>query len=209
MTDTADPKIYLITPPEIDLQGEFSDRLRSVFEAFDIACLRLSLSSSDERVLGKTADLLREVCHAHEVAIVIERHMLLVEPFGLDGVHLADGAKNLAKARKLLGKDAIVGAYCAASRHAGMSAAEIGADYVSFGPVTVSNLDDGEIAKEDLFEWWSQMIEVPVIAEGRFDQQSAAAIAQHVDFLAFGDEIWSSADPIAELNTLMQAKHPS
>ena len=53
------------------------------------------------------------------------------------------------------------------------------------------------------------MIDVPVIAEGRFDQHSAAAIAQHVDFLAFGDEIWSSADPVAELNTMMQAKHPS
>ena len=209
MIQPADPKIYLITPTEIDLQGYFPEQLSAIFANFDIACLRMSLSSTDERLLGKTADALREICHAHDIAIIIERHMLLVEPFGLDGVHLTDGAKNVAKARKHLGKDAIVGANCAASRHTGLNAGEIGADYVSFGPVTASNLDDGKIAGTELFEWWSQMIEVPVVAEGRFDRRSAALIGQHADFLALGGEIWGSEDPVAELRAMMDFTHPN
>ncbi len=208
MIQPADPKIYLITPTEIDLQGYFPEQLSAIFANFDIACLRMSLSSTDERLLGKTADALREICHAHDIAIIIERHMLLVEPFGLDGVHLTDGAKNVAKARKHLGKDAIVGANCAASRHTGLNAGEIGADYVSFGPVTASNLDDGKIAGTELFEWWSQMIEVPVVAEGRFDRRSAALIGQHADFLALGGEIWGCEDPVAELRAMMDFTHP-
>lgn len=209
MTEPAHPKIYLITPMEIDLQGSFPEQLSAIFANFDIACLRLGLSSTDERLLGKTADALREICHVHEVAIILERHMLLVEPFGLDGVHLVDGAKNVAKARKLLGKGAIVGTYCAASRHSGLTAGEIGADYVSFGPVTASNLHDGEIAGTELFQWWSQMIEVPIVAEGRFDRKSAALVGQHADFLAFGSEIWISKDPVAELRAMMGFTNPA
>ena len=203
MRASSSPKIYLITPTEINLQGSFPEQLNAVFANFDIACLRMGLSSTDERVLGKTADILRENCHANEVAIIIERHTLLVEPFGLDGVHLPDGAKNVSKARKLLGKEAIVGAHCAASRHTGLSAGEIGADYVTFGPVTASKLDDREIAGTELFEWWSHTIEVPVVAEGRFDRESAALVGQYADFLAFGREIWAHEDPVAKLREMM------
>ena len=209
MTESSGPKIYLVTPTEIDLQGSFPEQLSAVFANFDIACLRMGLSSTDKSVLGKTADILRENCHAHEVAIIIERHMLLVEPFGLDGVHLPDGAKNVPKARKLLGKEAIVGAHCAASRHTGLRAGEIGADYVTFGPVTTSKLDEGKIAMTELFEWWSQMIEVPVVAEGRFDQDSAALIGQHADFLAFSSEVWAYEDPVKELSEMMRFIKPS
>ena len=208
MTEFSDPKIYLITPTDIDLQGSFPEQLSAVFANFDVACLRMGLSSTDERVLGKTADILRENCHAHDVAIIIERHMLLVESFGLDGVHLTDGAKNVSKARKLLGSEAIVGAHCAASRHTGLSAGEVGADYVSFGPVTASKLDDGKIARTELFEWWSQLIEVPVVAEGRFDRDSAGLIGQHADFLAFGSEIWAQEDPVTKLRELMEFINP-
>ena len=208
MTESSDPKIYLITPTDIDLQGSFPEQLSAVFANFDVACLRMGLSSTDEHVLGKTADILRESCHAHDVAIIIERHMLLVESFGLDGVHLTDGAKNVSKARKLLGSEAIVGAHCAASRHTGLSAGEVGADYVSFGPVTASKLDDGKIARTELFEWWSQLIEVPVVAEGRFDRDSAGLIGQHADFLAFGSEIWAQEDPVTKLRELMEFINP-
>ena len=36
--------------------------------------------------------------------------------------------------------DAIVGAFCGTSRHDGMTAGEMGADYVSFGPVAAVSL---------------------------------------------------------------------
>ena len=58
-------------------------------------------------------------------------------------MHLSDGARQVRAVRKALGKDAIVGAYAHASRHEGLTAGEIGADYVSFGPVGATGLGDG------------------------------------------------------------------
>ncbi len=139
---------------------------------------------------GRAADACREVCHARDVAIVIDTHVALAERHGLDGVHLTDGARTIRKVRKTMGDDAIIGTYCGASRHDGMTAAEIGADYIAFGPVGDTDLGDGTKADKELFAWWSAMIEVPVVAEGALTVQIVRDLTAVTDFFAIGDEIW-------------------
>ena len=136
---------------------------------------------------------------------MIESHILMVERLGLDGVHLIDHARSVRQVRKDLGEDAIVGAYCAASRHDGMTAGELGADYVSFGPVGESPLGDGTRAQPDLFEWWSQMIEVPVVAEGALDTDLIRTLTPHTDFFGIGEEIWRHDDPAQALRAFRAA----
>lgn len=196
------PQIYLITPQAVELSS-FPNRLAAVLDAVEVACLRLALASNDEDEVARTADSLREVAHARDVALVIERHLNMVERLGLDGVHLTDGARSVRAARKALGEDAIVGAYCGASRHDAMSAGEAGADYVSFGPVAATGLGDGTVAEDGLFEWWSQMIEVPVVAEGGLSAGRITALAGMTDFFGIGPEIWAEDDPAAALRSLM------
>jgi thiamine-phosphate pyrophosphorylase len=137
------------------------------------------------------------------VAVVIDDHLLLAERLGLDGVHLTDGARSVRKARKDLGADAIVGAFCSASRHDGMSAGEAGADYVAFGPVGTTRLGDGSQAPFDLFEWWSEVIEVPVIAEGALTVELIERFGPVTDFFAVGAEIWGAERPVDALKALL------
>ena len=136
------------------------------------------------------------------MALVIDSHVALAERLGLDGVHLNDGARSVRKVRKQLGADAIVGAFCGTSKHDGMNAGEAGADYISFGPVGETALGDGQTADFELFEWWSQMIELPVVAEGAIDEDVVARLAPVVDFFAIGDEIWREDDAVAALTRL-------
>ena len=204
MADTEHAQVYLITPPQIDLDI-FPNQLSGILDATDVACVRLSLATTDEALLSKTADVLRALTHARDVALVISEHILMVERLGLDGVHLVDGAKSVRKARQELGNDAIVGAYCGNSRHDGITAGEANADYVSFGPTSATALGDGTIAEPDLFSWWSEMIEVPVIAEGSLNEEMIIALSSKTDFFAFGTEIWSTEDPAATLARFVNA----
>ncbi len=205
MADATDqPQIYLITPSDFDLSG-FPDRLAACLDAVPVGCVRLALASRDEDRIGRAADALREVTHARDVALVIESHVLLVGRLGLDGVHLTDAARSVRKVRKDLGEDAIVGTFCGTSRHDGMTAAELGADYVCFGPVGATPLGDGSRAEQELFAWWSQMIEVPVVAEGALDPALIRALAPHTDFFGIGDEIWRGDDPVEDLRALAAA----
>ncbi|MBP6738021.1 MAG: thiamine phosphate synthase [Rhodobacteraceae bacterium] len=202
MSDAERPQITLITPPAFDLEV-FPDRLAAVLDSTEIACLRLSLASRDEDELLRAADACRLIAHERDVAIVIEDHLLLVERLGLDGVHLSDGARSVRKARKDLGADAIVGAYCGVTRHEGMSAGEAGADYAAFGPLGETALGKGERVDFDLFEWWSQVIEVPCIAEGALTVELIEKFGPVTDFFGIGAEIWGADDPAAALKALI------
>ncbi|GAA3876481.1 thiamine phosphate synthase [Celeribacter arenosi] len=198
------PQIYLATPAAFDLDS-FPDRLAAVLDAQDVACVRIALASHDEDFLGRAADACRDVCHARDVAVVIDTHIALAERHGLDGVHLLDGSRSVRKARKALGDDAVVGAFCGTSRHDGLTAGEAGADYIAFGPVGGTALGDGTVAEKDLFAWWSEMIEVPVVAQGALDAGIIADFAPVTDFFALGEEIWSADDPAGTLATLIAA----
>ena len=196
------PQITLITPPVLDLDI-FPSVLARVMDGVEIACLRLSLASKDPDDIGRAADAARVVAHARDVAIVIENHALFVERHGLDGIHLTDGSRAIRALRKDLGADAIVGSFCGISRHEGMSAGEAGADYVAFGPIGEAGLGLGTQAPRDLFEWWSEMIEVPVIAEGALTSSLVESFAPVTDFFALGPEIWGAEDPLAALKAIL------
>ena len=204
MADADPPRLYLITPPEFEL-SRFPDQLAEVLDATEVACLRLALSTHDEDRLCRAADACREVTTARDVALVIDTHFVLAERLGLDGVHLTDGARSVRKARKALGPDAIVGSFCGTSRHEGMNAGESGADYISFGPAGLSTLGDGIQAEPELFDWWSQMIELPVVAEGALDADTIRTLAPFTDFFGLGTEIWNSDTPRDALQPLLDA----
>ncbi|MEM6660503.1 MAG: thiamine phosphate synthase [Pseudomonadota bacterium] len=198
--DREQPQLYLLTPPVFDL-STFPDQLAALLDAHDIACIRLALATHDEDRIARAADACRAVAHARDVAIVVADHAGLAERLGLDGVHLSSAKQSVRDARKALGPDAIVGSFCAASRHDGLIAGEAGADYVAFGPI--APFGDIAAAEDDLFQWWSDVVEVPVVAEGGLSPASIARLAFSTDFFAIGEEIWSAEDPAAAFATLI------
>lgn len=196
------PQLYLVTPPSFDLDS-FVPQLARILDAQAVACLRLELASRDEDAILRAGDALRELSHARDIPLVITDHVLMVERLGLDGVHLSDPGTGIRKLRDGLGADAIIGAHCGNLRHDGMAAGEAGADYIAFGPVGETLLGDGAHAERELFEWWSELIEVPVVAEGFLTPALVENLAPVTDFLAIGPEIWGADDPLAQLRKLI------
>lgn len=190
MSQAEQPQTYLITPEAVD--HGFAETLAAVLDAHPVACVRLDLATRDEDRIARAADLLREVTHARDVALVVTDKVELAERLGLDGVHLSPGG-SVREARKLLGPDAIVGAHAGTSRHDGMNAGEAGADYVAFDAS----------AGHDLFAWWTEMIELPVVAEGALTPETIQTLAPVTDFFGIGDEIWTSDQPKAALKQLL------
>ena len=88
------PKIYLITPPVIDI-NVFPDQLASILDAHEIACVRLALATASEDTISRAADICRDIAHKRDVAIVLSDHTSLSERLGLDGVHLEDSSKSV------------------------------------------------------------------------------------------------------------------
>ena len=199
MTESREaPQLYLIVTDGPTWDGE---RLAALLDAVQVACIRLETANRDEAEISAWVDDMREVAHARDVAILLAEHVELAARLGLDGVHL-NGSRDVRDARKTLGKEAIVGSYCGASRHAGLTAGEIGANYISFGPVSETALGTGTVVESEVFAWWSEAIELPVVAEGGLSAEAIAALAGYVDFFALGPEVTSASDPVQALKNI-------
>lgn len=189
-------RLYLATPPQLEPEP-FKALLDRALATGQVACLRLDLGPAPEAAWRTAASALQPVAHAHDVALVIAEHHRLVEPLGLDGVHLATSRTTVREARRVLGPDRIVGAFAGASRHLAMTLAEAGADYIALGPVgEIGALGDGTRADDELFEWWSEMIETPVVAEGGVTPEDAARLADRADFVVPDLGVWDAPEGI-------------
>ncbi|MGB2449146.1 MAG: thiamine phosphate synthase, partial [Parvibaculales bacterium] len=130
-------RLYLITPPQIDLQA-FAPRLDEALSAGDVACLQLRLKNTDnhpadEELIAEAIAQLMPVAHRHDVAFILNDNPELAAKYDCDGVHIGQNDMAYAAARAIMGDDKIIGVTCHDSKHLAMEAGEAGADYVAFG----------------------------------------------------------------------------
>ena len=196
------PQIYLISPPQIKLD-DFFKKLKKIAQKVEISCLRLSLSSSLENNIIETTINVKSLTDSLGIPILIEDHYKLVPQLNLNGVHLTNGSKSVKHVRKYLGSKYIIGAYCGNSKHNALIAAENGADYISMGPLVTQNLGNEDVVPIEIFSWWSEFIEIPIVAEGALNKHIIEELSSNTDFIAITNEIWDTADIEKSLKDLI------
>jgi thiamine-phosphate pyrophosphorylase len=187
-----DCRLYLITPPALDLDP-FGENLKAALGAGDVACLQLRLKDVADEVVLRAAEHLMPICVAHDVAFIINDRPDLAARLGADGVHIGQEDASYEEARRLMGKDAVIGVTCHASRHLAIEAAEAGADYVAFGAFFPTTTKEPKARAEvDILEWWSGIMTVPAVAIGGITVENCAPLVEAgADFLAVSAGIWA------------------
>ncbi len=79
------------------------------------------------------AGALKELCHAHNIPLIINDQPELAKYIGADGVHIGQEDSQLTYAREVLGNKAIIGVSCYDSVELAIQAQQLSADYVAFG----------------------------------------------------------------------------
>lgn len=127
------------------------------------------------------ADALKALAHPRDVALLIVDDVAAALALGLDGAHLRLVDRDFRGARAALGEQRILGAFCGVSRHAAMTAGDLGADYVAFGPCDIG---EHAPAAADLLGWWQEVMEPPCVAWAAPQEARAAWDAAGADFVA-------------------------
>lgn len=127
------------------------------------------------------------------VAFIANDRPDLAAELGADGVHIGQDDIPYAEARARVGKDAIVGVTCHASRHLAVEAAEAGADYVAFGAFFPTATKEAKTRADiDLLAWWSDVMTVPCVAIGGITVENARPLIEAgADFLAVSAGVWN------------------
>jgi thiamine-phosphate pyrophosphorylase len=176
------------------LTAKLDAQLTQALADTSAACVLLC---NNDRQMDETLDRLLDLVQTAGIACLIEDDVARAERLGADGVHIPADAELYRHARASLGESANIGVGCGLDRHAAMSLAEMGADYVAFGPEAAGDIDAIDQCAE-LIAWWSEIFVVPSVAWNIDDVERAARLASlGADFLAPSRAIWQDDDAAA------------
>ena len=204
--------LYLIPPPVIKDMQAFSNVLDDVLATGEVVCLQLRLKDVDDEAIIAAVETFLPICHAHEVALLINDRADLAAQTGADGVHLGQTDGDLASARSLLGADKEIGVTCHASKDLAFVAGDQGANYVAFGAFFESDTkpDASKADTKTLMEIltdWDEVTDVPCVAIGGITPENCRQVADAgAHFVAVSGSVWGHKDgPVAAVKAFGKA----
>jgi thiamine-phosphate pyrophosphorylase len=166
-----------------------TDLVVAVAQALDngavVVQYRDKVPADGERRRHEAGALVR-LCRKRRVPLIVNDDIVLARDVGADGVHLGreDGA--VSEARRILGRDALVGVSCYASLERAENAAAAGADYVAFGAFFPSSTKPGATPVSMAVPMMARTrIDLPIVAIGGITPDNGSKLlASGVDMLA-------------------------
>lgn len=135
--------------------------------------------SPDRPSRERQARALLQLCHQHDVPLIINDDVELAIVIGADGVHLGHQDMALDEARVRLGPRAVIGISCHDSLEQAVRAVHAGADYVAFGSFFYSPSKPGAVrAPLSLLESARHTLNVPLCAIGGITPDNGAALVK-------------------------------
>ena len=115
--------------------NERYDYLDGVRMALEGGCrwIQLRMKDASEEEVLKTAESTRKLCRQYDAVFLLDDYVELVERSGADGVHLGKDDMPIDEARRLLGKDKIIGGTANTFEDV-KRIYSAGADYIGCGP---------------------------------------------------------------------------
>ncbi len=189
-------RLYLITPPRLDDLAGFGRLLARALDGGDVAALQIRLKDVGDDIIAAATDVISPIAQSRGAALIMNDRPDLAAKLGCDGVHIGQSDANYAEARRLVGKERMVGVTCHDSRHLAMEAAEAGADYVAFGAFYPTATKDAPTrADPEVLSIWQETMAIPCVAIGGITVETAREMARAgADFVAVSAGVWGHPD---------------
>ncbi|MDP6785716.1 MAG: thiamine phosphate synthase [Rhodospirillales bacterium] len=192
-------RLYLITPPRIDV-ADFAEDLARALDGGDVACVQLRLKEAADDDIRRAAEALLAVTRERGVELLMNDRPDLARETGCDGVHVGQQDATYEAARQAVGAEGVVGVTCHGSRDLAVEAAAKGADYVALGAFYPTDTKEAKArAEPDILAWWSEMTTVPSVAIGGITPANCPPLVRAgADFLAVVAAVWNHPDGPAQ-----------
>jgi thiamine-phosphate pyrophosphorylase len=169
-------RLHLLT--DVVLQSRFShEDLARLGIAGGADTIQLREKGGSTRRMIEVAKSMFAVCRSARVPFIVNDRIDVAIASEADGVHLGQSDFPIPLARKLLGKEKLIGGSAATLEEARICLAE-GADYVGFGPVymTGSKKDAGPVSGLGVLKQVVETIPLPIIAIGGITAENVLEI---------------------------------
>ena len=195
--------IYLISPQKIKGRS-FYKKLNNVLKTNKVKYFQLRLKKTSNLNLLKISKKIKRIVKKNKVKFLINDKPLIAKIVGADGCHIGQKDMKFITARKILGKNKIIGVTCHNSKKLAIKARKCGANYIAFGSFFKSPTKKTAFrANLEILRWAKKKINMPVVAIGGINNSNYKKIlSSGADFIACSNYIWNNKkiDPISAIN---------
>lgn len=194
--------LYAVTPDVADTE----ELVASVEAAIDggARAVQYRNKSASAELRRAQAYALAVLCRSRDVLYIVNDDPELAAVVSADGVHLGEDDADIAKARAIVGDQALIGASCYNDLSRARALADAGADYLAFGSMYPSSVKPGARRASLELLGAARSLGVPIVAIGGIDAENAAEVVEAgADAVAVisavfdSDDVESAAERIA------------
>ncbi len=195
--------IYLISPQKIK-GGKFYKDLNILLKTNKVKYFQLRLKKISTSNLIKIAKKIKKITKKNNVKLIINDKPFVAKTIGADGCHIGQKDMDFFSAKKILGKNKIIGVTCHNSKKLALKANRQGASYVAFGSFFKSHTKKTTFrANLQLLRWAKKKINMPTVAIGGINSLNYNKILLNgANYIACSNYIWNNKkiDPISAIN---------
>ena len=195
--------IYLISPQKIK-GSKFYEDLNILLKTKKVKFFQLRLKKISTSNLIKIAKKIKKITKKNNVKLIINDKPFVAKKIGADGCHIGQKDMDFFSARKILGKNKIIGVTCHNSKKLALKANRQGAGYVAFGSFFKSHTKKTTFrANLQLLRWAKKKINMPTVAIGGINSSNYKKILLNgASYIACSNYVWNNKkiDPISAIN---------
>ncbi len=196
--------LYLITDRKQAPNGRLSEAVEAALRG-GVKAVQLREKDLSGRSLFDTALAMRELTSRYGAKLIINDRADISLAVAADGVHLGGESIPAHAARKILGREKLIGVSCH-DRSGALAARDDGADFITFGPVyyTPSKARYGDPVGIAALRQTTETLGIPVFALGGIKPGNVGeVIAAGAHGIALISAIIASNDPEKETAELL------
>jgi thiamine-phosphate pyrophosphorylase len=188
------PALYFITDSSLTKKNIFSDVKNAIAGGATIIQYREKNKTFKEQ--KKEALKIKKICK-NKAIFIVNDSLKLAKKINADGVHLGQTDESITNARKMLGKNKIIGVTAHNLKEA-IKAKREGADYLGVSPIyaTSTKSDAGKACGTKLITKIRKKTSTPIIGIGGINKTNAEKV------------ITAGADGVAVISAICAQKNP-
>ena len=197
--------IYLISPQKI--RGhKFYKELNKVLKTNKVKYFQLRLKKTSDSNFLKISKKVKKIVKRNNVKFIINDKPSVAKMINADGCHIGQKDIDFISARKILGKNKIIGVTCHNSKKLIKKAIKNNVSYIAIGAFFFTKTKKIKYkANLKILNWAKKSTNIPIVAIGgiKFDNYKKLLLNK-ANFLAISSYIWNNKKykPLEAINKL-------
>ena len=193
----------MISPEKIR-EEKFYKKLNNILKTNKVKYFQLRIKKISNLKLLKISRKIKKITMKNKVKLIINDKPHIAKMVNADGCHIGQNDIDFFRARKILGKNKIIGVTCHNSKKLASEAKKNGANYVAFGSFYKSYTKKTAFrANLEILRWAKKKINMPTVAIGGINNSNYKKILSNgANYIACSGYVWNSKnkDPVSAIS---------